>query len=190
MEELTKFEKLLENRKSVRKFTSKKPSWRDIALAISAATMAPAAGNIFRLKFLVITNVKTIDKIADNCQQDWIKLAKTIVAVCSKDEDIVRSYDERGKKYARQQAGAAIENFILKLEEEGLSTCWVGAFYDEGMKKLLKVPKGAEIEAIFPIGYENKKENTKKKPKPELSSIVYWEKWGNKHMKVPQKQEI
>lgn len=184
------FDKVVEKRHSVRKFAKKKPSWKDIAEAINAARLAPLAGNIPSLKFLVVTEKEEIRKIADAANQDWIKFTDIVVAVCSDDKNLVLSYGERGKKYAKQQAGAAIENFILKLEDLGLSTCWVGAFYDEEMKKVLKVPHDIDIEAVLPIGYEDKKEKAKKRPKPDLSEIVFWEKWGNFYKIPPKKLEI
>lgn len=185
-----KFDELLEKRHSIRKFSKKKPSWRDISIAINSARLAPAAGNIYTTRFLVVTEPKLIDKIADAANQDWIKFSKFIVVACSNDENLVLSYGERGKKYARQQSGAAIENFWLKLVELGLSTCWVGAFYDQDVKKALKIPEEVEIEGIFPIGYEEEKAKAKAKPKPDLSALVFWEKWDNKYMIPEKKQEI
>lgn len=185
-----KFDEIIENRHSVRKFLKKKPSWRAIALAINSARLGPLAGNIPNLRFIIVSDEKIIEKLAEAANQDWIKQAFYVVVVCSKDENLVLSYGERGKKYARQQSGAAIENFWLKLVELGLSTCWVGAFYDEEVRRILKIPEDIEIEAMFPIGYEDAKEKSKQKPKPELSSIIFWEKWDNKYMIPPKKLEI
>lgn len=185
-----KLDDIIQKRRSIRKFSKKMPSWRDISHAINAARLSPLAGNIPVIRFLVIKDEKTIENLAENCQQDWIKFAKFVAVVCSKDENLVLNYEKRGKKYARQQAGAAIENFLLKIEELGLATCWVGAFYDKGVKRLLKIPDEVEIEGIFPIGYEDSKAKTKQKRKPTLTSMVFWEKWGNKYMHPPRKQEI
>jgi len=185
-----KLDNIIEKRHSVRKFTKKMPSWRDITHAINAARLAPAAGNIPVIKFLIVKDEKTIDEIAENCQQDWIKFAKFLVVACSKDENLVLNYEKRGKRYARQQAGAAIQNFLLKIEELGLASCWVGAFYDKGIKKLLKIPDEVEVEAILPIGYEDTKNKGKTRRKADLGSLVFWEKWGNKYMQPPARQEI
>jgi len=45
-------------------------------------------------------------------QQDFVKQAHFVVAVVSDNSGLVRSYKERGERYAKQQAGAAIENFL------------------------------------------------------------------------------
>jgi nitroreductase len=183
-----KFDELVEKRHSVRKFSRKKPSWKDISLAINAARLAPLAGNTPNLKFVVVSDEKIISQLADAANQDWIKQAFYVLVACSEDEKLVLSYGERGKMYARQQTGAALENLWLKLEELGLATCWVGAFYETDIKSALRLPENIQVEAMFPIGFSAEK--TKQKPKPELSSIVFWEKWGNLYLIPPKKQEV
>jgi nitroreductase len=183
-----KFDELVKKRHSVRKFLKKKPSWRDISLAMDSARLAPCAGNISTMYFVVVSDEEKINQLADAASQDWIKQAFYVVVVCSNDEKLTLSYGENGAKYARQQNGAALENFMLKLEELGLSTCWVGAFYEQDIKKILRIPENIQVEAMFPIGYSGEK--SKQKPKPDLSTMVYWEKWDNKYMTPAKKQEV
>src|SRR3989344_5695370 len=110
------FDKVVKGRKSVRKFKSKKPDWRDIIEAVDFALKIPLAGNIPSLKFILVSDVKKIQDLADACQQDFISQASYVVVVCSDPKDVVRSYDlEMGERYIRQQAGASIEQFLLKL---------------------------------------------------------------------------
>jgi len=97
-------------------------------------------------------------------------------------------YGERGDIFLRQQAGAAIQNFLLKIESKGLSTCWIGHFVEDQIKRLLRIPEGANLEAIFPIGYEYKKENPSRKI--ELDRILYFTTHGNKKMKKPKKFDV
>lgn len=169
-------DKVFENRKSVRSFKSKKASWKSIMEAIDASIKAPFAGNLNNLRFLIIEEQKTIDKIADISEQLWINESGIIVIVCSDDRNLENMYGERGRIYSRQQAGAAIENFLLKITDLGLSACWVGAYKDELIKQLLTIPEHIQIEAIIPVGYEKGK--TAKKKKKDLDKAIYWEKWG------------
>ena len=125
-----------------------------------------------------------IQELADASQQKFVSDAKYVVAVVSDDSRLTRSYGERGSRYASQQAGAAIQNFLLALEEKGLVTCWVGSFADEQVKRVLGVSESMIVEALFPIGFETKIK-TPKKFKQELESLIYFDKWGNKKM-TPQ----
>lgn len=179
-------DKAIENRKSVRKFSSKKPDWRDILECIDSMRHIPAAGGNFVLKFILVNDKDMIGKIAEAAQQDFIQQAHYLVVVCSDNLRHVNAFGERGKIYARHEAGAAIQNFLLKIQQKKLSACWVGHFVDEQVKRELKIP--GDIEAVIPIGYEFKKEKVSKKI--SLDRVLYFEKYGNKKMKNPKKINV
>ncbi|MBI3623478.1 nitroreductase family protein [Candidatus Pacearchaeota archaeon] len=175
------FDKLIRSRKSIRSFKKTSPDWRDIIECIDAARFIPTAGNNYTLKFIMIDDMEKINQIAKYCQQDFITQAHYIVVACSNPSRTINAYGEAGKIYSRQQAGAGMQNFWLKLVEKNLSTCWVGLFVESEVKELLKIPKEVNVEAIFPIGYSNEK--SEKKAKIELDSILYFNKYGEKKMK-------
>jgi len=176
----------IQKRHSVRKFTNEKPDWRDIIECIDAARYAPMAGNNFTLKFIVVEDSKKIQKLAEAAQQPFVAKAHYVVVVCSNPKRTVNAYEERGKMYCRQQAGAAIQNFLLKIEEKGLATCWVGAFVDYLVKDALAIPEGIDVEAMFPIGYEFDKKKTRRL-KIDIDRILYFHKYKNKKMRKPRK---
>ncbi|MFH1500585.1 MAG: nitroreductase family protein [archaeon] len=179
----------IKERHSVRRFMStKKPNWQDILEAIEAARKAPLAGNIPSLKFIIVNEPERIAKLAEASQQDFIADCAYIVVVCSKGDQCERSYGERAKRYCKQQAGAAIENFLLKITDLGLATCWVGAFADHMIKHALQIPEEVEVEAIFPIGYEKKPVGQQRK-KLDLQSCLYFNVWKNKYMAGIRKPE-
>jgi nitroreductase len=180
--------KSIKQRKSVRKFKSKKPDWREIIECIDVMRYAPMAGGIFTLKFILTDDKEKIKKIAEACQQDFVKEAKYVLAVCTDKKKTINAYEERGERYCRQQAGAAIQNFLLKIEEKGLSTCWVGHFVDGQIKRVLNIPEEIDVEAVFPIGYEYKKREPKRKI--DLDNVLYFEKYKNKKMKNPKKLDV
>jgi len=180
-------DKAIKERHSVRRFKTKAPNWRDIIKALNLARLAPLAGNIPTIKFIVVTEDDKIQQLSEACQQDFVAQTKYVVVVCSLPEQCVRSYGERAKKYIKQQAGAAIENFLLKITDLGLATCWVGAFSDEQVKRILQIPDDVEVEALFPIGYELGK--SKQRIKPSLDTCLYFNTWKNKYMKAIKKPE-
>ena len=57
---------------NVKKFNDKKPDWRDIIEAIDAARYAPMAGDNYTLKFIIVDDKETIQKLADAAQQPFI----------------------------------------------------------------------------------------------------------------------
>ncbi len=174
-------ERLIKGRRSIRKFKSTKPDWRDIIECIDSTRYTPMAGNNFSLKFILVDDKNKIEKLAEAAQQDFITETKFVVVVCTNPKRTKISYEERGERYLRQQAGAAIQNFLLKLTESKLATCWIGHFVDEEIKEILDIPEEIEVEAMFPIGYAYEK--PKEKRYIELDSILYFNKYGNKKMK-------
>lgn len=184
-------ESAIKKRRSVKVYKDKKPDWRDIIECIDNVRYTPMAGNVISLKFILVSDRDKIQKLADAAQQDFIASAHYVVVFCSDPEYTTSLYEERGKKYLRQQAGAGIQNFLLSLVDKGLASCWVGHFNDKLVKDILKIPANVDIEAMCPIGYETsvrwRKENKKK---TILDSMLYFDKYKNKKMKNPKKLEV
>lgn len=181
-------DKAINNRHSVRRFTSKKPDFEQIAEILEAANSAPLAGNIPTVRFIVVNDEEKIKKIADACQQNFVSQASCLIIICSDNTQAVRSYKERGARYSRQQAGAVIENALLKITDLGLTSCWTGAFVDNMVKNVLDIPDNIEVEAVLPIGYEMPKAGKQRK-KRDLDQVLFFNKWNNKFLKPWKKPD-
>lgn len=176
--------KAIETRRSIRKYKSKNPNWRTIIECIDSARYAPMAGNIFSLNFILIDDERIIKEIAKSSFQEFIAEAKYLMVFISNKGKTENSFQDRSEKYLKQQAGAAIQNFLLRLEEEGLSTCWIGLFDDDKIKSLLSIPDKHEIEAIFPIGYAAEKPKPRHSGFRDINGYLFFNKFKNKRMKT------
>lgn len=176
-----KLKEAIEKRADVKSFDLKTPNWRAVVRAIDAARFAPSAGNHFSARFIVIDDEKIIEKLADACQQSFVGKAKSVVVVVSDDKALVRSYGERGEMYGRQHSGAAIENFLLALEEEKLVTSWVWYFVDEQVRRVLSIPDNVKVEGIFPIGKMSKASKREDRV-VKLEDVLFFGKYGEKKM--------
>ncbi|MBT4375858.1 hypothetical protein HOD29_00580 [archaeon] len=179
----------IKERRSVRSYKPKKPDWRQIIEAIDTARYAPMAGDIFSLKFMLIDDADKIKEIAKWSSQEFIQDAKYVVAFITDPKLTLNAYPELGKKFLRQQAGAAIQNFLLTITEIGLGTCWIAHFNEERIKQLLKIPKENQIEGIFPIAYGKTKPRTKRL-KGDLDHTLYFNEWKNRYMKKPESIDV
>ena len=174
-------DKAIRERRSIRKYTNKKVSFSDITEICDVARLAPMAANMFTLKILIVSDKEKIKKMTEMAQQPFIADVSYVLVICSNKKNIVKTYGNWGVKSARQQAGAAIENILLKITDLGLSSCWLGWFDDKAIKNLLKIPEDIDIEALLPIGYAAEK--PKKIFKPELKSILYFDEWNKTEKK-------
>lgn len=180
------FDKVLKARHSVRKYSMKKVSFSDVVAVCEAACFAPMAGNIFTIRLIIVSDEKKKAELAEAALgQEFIAKAPYIIIICSDLQQVKRSYGSRAEIYARQQAGAAVENMFLKVMDLGLATCWVGAFDDNAVKRILQIPEQIQVEALLPIAYAFGKEEAKKKL--ELKQILHFEKFGQRTEKPIKK---
>jgi nitroreductase len=174
-------DKAIKERHSVRNYKKdKKIDYRAIMDIIGAGNKAPLAGNTPCLKYLVVFDKKKIKELAESAQQDFIADVDWVIVICSDKTMMTRSYYDRAERYARHQAGAIIENMLLKITDLGLASCWIGAFADNIVKRILSIPENIEVEAMIPIGYELGK--GKQKVKPDLDNMVFFNVWKNKFL--------
>jgi|SRR3989344_110818 len=178
-------DKAIKERRSVRSFNSRTPDWRTIIECIDSMRYAPMAGNAFSLKFILVDDPEKIVKLAQAAQQDYVAQSQYVLVVCSDKKITVNEYGKRGEIYLHQQAGAAIQNLLLRIVEEGLATCWVGHFVENQVKKTLSIPPEINIECILPIGYEEGKIHRKRKP--ELDNFLFFNKYKNKKLWKPHR---
>lgn len=171
------FSDVLKERKCVRNYSAKNVRLDEIMAICEASRYSPMAGNIYTIRLVLVHDKETKVKLAEAALgQDFIIDAPYVIVVCSDLSNLARSYPEHASVYSRQQAGAAIENIFLKVTELGLATCWIGAFDENAVRRILRIPEKIQIEAILPIAVPLGKTVTKKKP--ELKQILYFEKWG------------
>ncbi|MDD5192979.1 MAG: nitroreductase family protein [Candidatus Nanoarchaeia archaeon] len=175
------FNEVIKKRASVRNYGTKKPDVELVIKAIESSNLAPSPGNLNIIKWIIVEDKQKIEKIAEASQQEFIKQSQILVVFCSDPKKAESIYDDRADRYVKQHAGAAIENFLLKITESGLSACWIGAYVDESIRAILGIPENIEVEAVFPIGYQAKLCKTKQKQKVSIFERVFFEKWNNKY---------
>ncbi|MCL6500579.1 MAG: nitroreductase family protein [Candidatus Pacearchaeota archaeon] len=174
------FDDVLKKRCSIRKYSTKKVSFSDIIKVCEASRYAPMAGNIHTLVLVIVSDKKKKIELGEAAVgQSFIADAPYIIVVCSNLGLVKRSYGTRGEIYARQQAGAAIENMLLKVIDLGLASCWIGAFDENLVKRILGIPDhDIQVEALLPIGNPTGKNEPRKKM--DLKLFTYYEKWGQR----------
>lgn len=162
-------------RRSIRAFTSKEVSEEEIEKILEAARWAPSAGNIQPWEFIVVRRPDIKREIARAAlNQTFIEEAPVVIVVCADEARSSRVYGSRGATlYCIQDTAAAIENMLLAVCALGLGACWVGAFYEEEVRRILKIPRGLRPVAIIPIGHPA--ESPRPPHKRPLKEIVHYE---------------
>jgi nitroreductase len=58
-------------------------------------------------------------------------------------------------------AAIAVDHLTLTAADEGLGTCWIGAFSQERVQRILGVPETSLVMVLLPLGYPRKQRGTK-----------------------------
>ncbi|KPJ68190.1 MAG: hypothetical protein AMJ43_00695 [Coxiella sp. DG_40] len=86
--------------------------------------------------------------------QDAINEAPLNIVITADYKKITPKYHERGIRYTHIETGHAAQNLILEAVAMGLGSVTIGAFYDEQVKSLLRLPGDEVALYIIPIGYK------------------------------------
>ena len=94
--------------------------------------------------------------------QRWMMQAPVFIVVCSDLTKIKRYYPERYKLYAIQETAVAAQNIMLMAHSLKIGSCFVGAFDEKKVKRVLRLAKGVEPYVIIPLGYSDEKKVTRR----------------------------
>jgi len=79
---------------------------------------------------------------------------------------------------AGEQIMIAIAYMSLEAINQGLGSCWAGALSPKEAQKVLGLPQGMFVHDFFLLGYPD--ENPKPRPRKELATIAFWEKYEDR----------
>ena len=170
-------EECILTRRTIRKYKNVKVEWEKVGRVLEAGRAAPSSGNIQNWMFIAVDDEGKRKAIAEACfQQYWMAVAPIHIVICAKPEEVKRHYGIRGERlYSVQNCAAAAENMVLMAHDQGLGTCWVGAFDEDKIKSLLGIVKEARPQIIITIGYADEVPDIPSKYK--LDNVVYFNKW-------------
>lgn len=184
MNRLDTLMQIIKQRHSCRAYDSDRPVPDDaLRHCLEAARQAPSACNKQPWRFVVIDDPEILTEIRERANlggvaNDWWRTAPVMVAL-GVDKNIVthRLAPALSKiQYHLLDAGIAGEHFALAAASQGLATCWIGWFNQKAARKILQIPRGIDLVALFTLGYpiaEPKKRSSRK----ELDEIAFRNRW-------------
>ncbi|MBI5152825.1 nitroreductase family protein [Candidatus Peregrinibacteria bacterium] len=147
---------VVKNRHSVREFdSSKKVSDEMIEKILEAAKLAPSAGGLKSQRFYVVKDAEKKQALSRaSLDQEFVAHAYAVFVIAGDKDRCGLKYGDRGKNlYVIQDAAAAAENMFLTATALGLASCWVGAFDEKEVQKILGLAPNIRPMVIMPVGY-------------------------------------
>ena len=165
----------IKGRRSIRRFKSDPVDEKDLERILDAARWAPSAGNMQPLELVVIKDPEIKKRLTDASRgQTFIGEAPVVIVVCA---DVMRTSHRYGKRgsdlYVIQDTAAAAQNIHLTAYSLGYATCWVGAFDDEAVAKVIGASKEVRPLAIIPVG--KPAEEAEPAERRSLEDIVHYD---------------
>lgn len=174
-------EETLKRRESIRQFTDKPLTREEISQLLWAAQgitrrwggrTAPSAGALYPLELYIALregifhyNPKDHSLLLHENQnalaalsraalgQGCVRAAPAVIVITAVYERLETKYGSRGERYAKIEVGHAAQNILLQAVSLGLGAVPVGAYYDEEVKKVLKLPTRHEPLYLIPVGH-------------------------------------
>ncbi len=86
--------------------------------------------------------------------QGWVAQGAVVLVITAVYQRTARKYGhERAPRYVHLEAGHAAQNVCLECTALGLGTVPVGAFDDDAVKRVLRLPDEFEPLYLLPVGY-------------------------------------
>ncbi|HOK56061.1 MAG TPA: nitroreductase family protein [bacterium] len=175
------FYEVIKTRRSVRNY--KKDSIPDDVLkrVLNAARIAPSGNNRQPWKFIIIKDRKIKEKMIALCDgQEFVAESPVLIVACGKNIHYNRGR-WMGDYSVIVDVAIAVDHLTLAARAEGLGTCWIGSFDNEGIKKFLGIPEDVNVVALTPLGYpENPNVFKETKNRKSLEEIICYDKWEEK----------
>lgn len=154
-------EKILQQRRSIRKYADKPVEREKLNACLEAARLAPSACNSQPWHYIVIDDPKVKEAFCQAAfsgvyaMTKWAEKAPVLVAVVSDRGNFtsrIGNFFRRTEFYLVDQ-GISGEHFVLRAHDLGLGTCWIGWLNSDKAEKFFKLPKGKKIEHLISVGY-------------------------------------
>ncbi len=171
------FYEVIRTRRSVRSFRKDPIPEKVLKRVLEAARVAPSGGNRQPWKFILVRDDKLKQKMISVCNnQRFVAEAPVIVVACGQRLPLNRG-GYMGEMSVLLDVAIAFTHLILAARAEGLGTCWIGAFDNDEIKRMLKVPEDYEVVAATPLGYPSGDVFTEPRGRKDLDEIVSVDKF-------------
>ena len=162
---------VIKNRKSIREYEDKPIPEDKLLRVLEAARLAPSGGNRQEWRFVIVRDIQRRQKLVQAAEgQTFVGQAPVVIAAVATQPNPMMIC---GVPAYAVDLSIAVDHITLAAVDEGLGTCWIGAFSQDAARKILNVPAKYKIVALMPLGYP--KEPGRPKTRKSLDEIVCYE---------------
>lgn len=157
------------SRRSIRQYEQKDIPKDALEMILEAGRMAPSAGNKQSWHFIVITNDEIKRELSKGVFSRFLKNAPVTIVGCAHKDRIAG-------RWSKISTTIALQNMVIAAWAQGIGSCWIGAFNEEKVRRLLEIPEKWNVVALIPFGYPSKIPSPKRKK--ALEKIMSFNKFS------------
>ena len=161
---------IITKRRSVRAYEDKPVPEESLRNILEAARLAPSARNNQSWKFVVVREDKRRQELTQAADREFVAEAPVVIAAVATDPERIMACEV--PSYA-VDLSIAVTHMILAAVDEGLGTCWLGAFSQQRVKEILKIPGKYRVVALLTLGFP--RGEIEVKTRKSLEEIVCYE---------------
>jgi nitroreductase len=164
----------IRKRRSVRSYLDKVVEEEKLNAVLEAGRLAPSASNRQEWRFVVVRDGEVRRKLGEAAnEQSFVGEAPVVIAACAVTDGHVMSC---GQLCYPIDVAIALDHISLAAVEQGLGTCWIGAFNEVKVKEILGIPEKVRVVELMPLGYPVT-QAVEEKNRLSFSKIVKYDHW-------------
>lgn len=144
------------SRRTIRKFQQKPIKLSILKRIVNAGRLAPSAGNLQPLEYVIAVDDSLREKIFPN-----VRWARDIAPEGNPKNNerpvayiiILVNKEISFGSFFKYDVGASAENITLAALEEGIGCCWIGSFNRKKIENILKIPEQYSADLVLALGY-------------------------------------
>ena len=145
------------SRRSVRKYENKEIPQEIVNQILEAGRQAPSAVNNQPIRFVIVKDGEIAKNFSDALFNRFIKDAPMVIVGCADVKSLLTG------KWAIIDTTIALQSMVIAAWSLGVGSCWIGAFDEEKIKQMLKIPDKWKVVALVTFGYPAEEPKPKKK---------------------------
>lgn len=144
------------SRRSIRNYEKRDIPKEVLDQILEAGRMAPSAANKQPWHFIVVTDEELKRELAKGLFSRFIKDAPVTIVGCA-------HKDRFAGRWSIISTTIALQNMVIAAWALEVGSCWIGAFSEDKVRRLLEIPDKYDVVAIIPFGYPSKIPGPKRK---------------------------
>ena len=141
----------INKRESVRSFLDREIAEDKLRSVLEAARLAPSAANRQPWKFVVVKDSNRREELSKAAGgQRYVREAPVVIVAVATDTQSIMPCNVPAYPV---DLSIAVVHMSLAAVDEGLGTCWIGAFSQEKVRAIIGIPDDHTVVALLPLGY-------------------------------------